>query len=171
MGIIMTIQNPKMTNPRNAIKYSSRHSTSELPISSISSSPIFHHPARFLLTIDAPTGPAFPHAVGFRLLEHEATTNAQAPQHIHTILANAQTAWPHGKTTWSACGDAVTDGDVRGRHGERLGGKWQRLVHLKANEAFHLSHERAEVMGLLAADVGQALQENAEVLLAFVVGW
>ena len=26
-------------------------------------------------------------------------------------------------------------------------------------------------MGFLAADVGQALQEDAEVLLAFVVGW
>jgi hypothetical protein len=45
------------------------------------------------------------------------------------------------------------------------------LVHLKANEAFHLGHERAEVVGFLAADIGQALQKDVEVLLAFVVGW
>ena len=45
------------------------------------------------------------------------------------------------------------------------------MVHFKAHEAFHLGHERAEVVGLLAADIGQSLQENVEVLLAFVVGW
>jgi hypothetical protein len=45
------------------------------------------------------------------------------------------------------------------------------LVHLKADKAFHLGHERAEVVGFLATDIGQALQEDVEVLLAFVVGW
>jgi hypothetical protein len=45
------------------------------------------------------------------------------------------------------------------------------LVHLEPDKAFHFGHERAEVVGFLAADIGQALQEDVEVLLAFVVGW
>jgi len=45
------------------------------------------------------------------------------------------------------------------------------LVHLKANEALHLGHERAEVVRFFATDVGEALKEDVEVLFAFIVGW
>lgn len=121
-------EHTKTEKEANRRTLSGTHQAPNLPrSSSISPSATFSQPARFFFAKNSSAGPTLPHNFSFRLLElleHETATQAQASQHIHSILTNTQ-APSHGEAVCSARSDAVTHRYVKSWHGQWLGRKWQ----------------------------------------------